>query len=114
MSDYDWCHSAACLEHDMELFFPVGNNARALAQAEEAKAVCQGCPVIDTCLSWALDTGQAGVWGATSEGERRALKRRDERAKVKVRDQAGEGVIRPREFPVRGVLAPGLGIGRPL
>ncbi|WP_037677179.1 WhiB family transcriptional regulator, partial [Streptomyces afghaniensis] len=31
----------------------------------------------EPCLQWALDTGQSiGVWGGTSETERRALKRR--------------------------------------
>ncbi|MDQ0490161.1 hypothetical protein QO019_005042 [Streptomyces thermodiastaticus] len=31
----------------------------------------------EQCLEWALETGQSiGVWGGTSETERRALKRR--------------------------------------
>ncbi|GAA1425959.1 hypothetical protein GCM10009601_33860 [Streptomyces thermospinosisporus] len=31
----------------------------------------------EQCLEWALETGQSiGVWGSTSETERRALKRR--------------------------------------
>ncbi len=35
------------------------------------------CPVRDECLEWALDTAQTlGVWGGTSENERRALRRR--------------------------------------
>ena len=38
---------------------------------------------MDTCLRWALDTGQdAGVWGGLSEDERRALKRRNARARA--------------------------------
>jgi WhiB family redox-sensing transcriptional regulator len=47
-------------------------------QTEQAKAVCRRrCPVQEQCLQWALDTGQSiGVWGGTSENERRALKRR--------------------------------------
>jgi len=78
----DWRDRAACLDVDPELFFPIGNTGPALAQIEEAKAVCRTCPVIDTCLNWAIETGQdSGVWGGLSEDERRALKRRNARAR---------------------------------
>ena len=78
----DWRHRSACLDEDPELFFPIGNTGPALLQIEEAKAVCRRCEVMDTCLRWALDTGQdAGVWGGLSEDERRALKRRNARAR---------------------------------
>ena len=64
----DWRNRAACLDEDPELFFPIGNTGPALQQIEEAKAVCRRCPVMDTCLKWALESGQdAGVWGGLSE-----------------------------------------------
>jgi WhiB family redox-sensing transcriptional regulator len=75
-----WLDQAGCLEEDPELFFPIGNDAVAVLQTEEAKAVCRRCEVVETCLRWALNTGQdAGVWGGLSEDERRALKRRNAR-----------------------------------
>ena len=78
----DWRSRAACLTEDPELFFPIGNTGPALVQIEEAKAVCRQCPVVDTCLKWAMETGQdAGVWGGMSEDERRSLKRRTARAR---------------------------------
>ncbi|MGO1666804.1 WhiB family transcriptional regulator [Flaviflexus sp.] len=78
----DWRHRAACLTEDPELFFPIGNSGPALAQVEQAKAVCNRCEVRDTCLKWALETGQdVGVWGGMSEEERRSLKRRNARAR---------------------------------
>jgi WhiB family transcriptional regulator, redox-sensing transcriptional regulator len=78
----DWRHVAACLDEDPELFFPIGNTGPALLQIEEAKAVCRGCGVVENCLTWALETGQEfGVWGDRSEDERRALKRRNARAR---------------------------------
>jgi WhiB family redox-sensing transcriptional regulator len=78
----DWRDRAACLDEDPELFFPIGNTGPAILQIEEAKAVCRRCEVLDTCLKWAIESGQdAGVWGGMSEDERRALKRRNARAR---------------------------------
>ena len=78
-----WHDRAACLSVDPELFFPIGTTGPALAQIEEAKAVCHRCEVIETCLEWAIESGQdTGVWGGLSEDERRALKRRNFRALV--------------------------------
>ncbi|MFE0445573.1 WhiB family transcriptional regulator [Streptomyces fungicidicus] len=73
----NWRGRAACRTEDPDLFFPIGTSGPALVQTEQAKAVCRRCPVREQCLEWALDTGQSvGVWGGTSETERRALKRR--------------------------------------
>jgi len=72
----DWRAVAACREGDPDLFFPVGSTGPALRQIEAAKAVCRACPALEPCLEFALRTGQdAGVWGATSEDERRAIRR---------------------------------------
>jgi WhiB family redox-sensing transcriptional regulator len=80
----DWRHRALCRDEDPELFFPIGNTDPALIQAEEAKKVCHRCPVIESCLQWALESGQdAGVWGGMSEDERRALKRRGARQRAR-------------------------------
>ncbi|MFC4335828.1 WhiB family transcriptional regulator [Salininema proteolyticum] len=74
----DWRHEAICRDEDPELFFPIGDSGPALSQVELAKSVCNRCPVRESCLEWALATGQdAGVWGGLSELERRALKQRD-------------------------------------
>jgi WhiB family transcriptional regulator, redox-sensing transcriptional regulator len=72
-----WRMKAACLDEDPELFFPKGTTGHALEQIEQAKAVCNQCPVIDECLEWALDSNQdSGVWGGRSEEERRSLRRK--------------------------------------
>jgi WhiB family redox-sensing transcriptional regulator len=74
--DY-WRDHAACRHEDPDLFFPIGDTGPALVQQEQAKSVCRRCPVQEQCLRWALDSGQTlGVWGGTSENERRALRRR--------------------------------------
>ncbi|MET9993975.1 WhiB family transcriptional regulator [Streptomyces mutabilis] len=74
----NWREHAECRTEDPDLFFPIGTTGPAALQTEQAKAVCRRCPVREQCLRWALDTGQSiGVWGGTSELERRALKRRE-------------------------------------
>ncbi|MFJ2605630.1 WhiB family transcriptional regulator [Streptomyces sp. NPDC091279] len=76
----DWRDDAACRGEDPELFFPIGTSGPALLQAEQAKAVCTGCPVQQQCLRWALEAGDClGVWGGTDEDERRALRTRQRR-----------------------------------
>ncbi|MFD3538524.1 WhiB family transcriptional regulator [Streptomyces sp. NPDC058662] len=76
----DWRHEAACRREDPDLFFPVGTGGPALLQIEEAKAVCRRCPVLDSCLEWALQGGvEMGVCGGLTEDERRAVKRRSTR-----------------------------------
>ncbi|MGJ3562139.1 WhiB family transcriptional regulator [Streptomyces sp. INA 01156] len=73
----DWRTRAACRDEDPDLFFPIGTSGSALLQTERAKAVCRRCPVREQCLDWAMESGQSlGVWGGTSETERRALRRR--------------------------------------
>jgi WhiB family redox-sensing transcriptional regulator len=80
----DWRHRALCRDEDPELFFPIGTTGPAVVQIEQAKAVCRRCPVTQSCLEWALSSGQdSGVWGGLSEDERRALKRRTARTRVR-------------------------------
>lgn len=60
-----------------DLWFPVGNTAPALAQAQEAASICRRCPVLERCLTWSLTTRQQhGVWGGIGEYERQRLLRR--------------------------------------
>lgn len=68
----EWRESAACRGADPELFFPGRGNSLA-----PAKAVCRECPVRPECLEYALANGERqGVWGGTSERERRRIQRR--------------------------------------
>ncbi len=65
----------ACHGEDPELFFPITAAGPALAQVLAAKAVCFGCTVRAACLTFALATGQAGIWGGTTQDERQAMRR---------------------------------------
>jgi WhiB family redox-sensing transcriptional regulator len=85
----DWRDRAACLDQSPELFFPVGFTGAANQQLEQAKRVCGGCDVRETCLRWALELGlDHGVWGGASEDERRSIKRRAARARALNRGKA--------------------------
>jgi WhiB family redox-sensing transcriptional regulator len=70
-----WHERAACLRQDPDLFFPIGNGGLTLHQIDEAKAVCGRCPVVRQCLDWAVRMEQVeGVWGGTTDTERRLLR----------------------------------------
>ncbi|MEO6121130.1 MAG: WhiB family transcriptional regulator [Acidimicrobiales bacterium] len=72
----DWRDCASCRDTDPDLFFPVGTTGPAIDQIESAKAVCRSCPAQVACLEFALATNQeSGVWGGTSEEERRKLRK---------------------------------------
>lgn len=63
-----------CAEVDPELFFPLpGDQA---SQQKRAKAVCKRCPFRVECQEFATETNQWGVWGGTTEMERRHAARR--------------------------------------
>ena len=62
-ADYTWRSDAICRD-------------TALLQIARAKEVCGQCPVHRECLDYALETNQdSGIWGGTSEEERRVLRR---------------------------------------
>lgn len=72
----DWRTIAACQDTDPDLFFPVGTTGPAIEQIDTAKAVCDTCASKTPCLEFAMMTNQdSGVWGGTSEEERRKLRR---------------------------------------
>jgi len=72
----DWRDFAACRDTDPDLFFPVGTTGPAIEQIDSAKQVCNQCEAQVSCLEFALASNQdSGVWGGTSEEERRALRK---------------------------------------
>jgi WhiB family redox-sensing transcriptional regulator len=74
--DDHWREDAACASVDPDLFFPVGVTGPAVGQIASAKAVCSECRSRAECLEFAITTNQEyGVWGGTSEEERRVLRR---------------------------------------
>ncbi len=71
MSEALWRKLGKCSDKDPNLFFP--QKAEGINQA---KAVCEGCSVLDHCLEEALTEDiQIGIRGGMSEKERRAFKK---------------------------------------
>ncbi|MDR0505030.1 MAG: WhiB family transcriptional regulator [Bifidobacteriaceae bacterium] len=67
-----WQELALCPQTDPEAFFPEkGGSTR------EAKRICSACEVQRECLEYALAHDERfGIWGGTSERERRKIKQR--------------------------------------
>jgi WhiB family transcriptional regulator, redox-sensing transcriptional regulator len=85
-----WWSRAACATADPELFFPISHVGPALRQVAKAKAVCARCEIRQACLGYALDAGSVqGVWGGTTEEERRRLLGRERRTHARVPEAAG-------------------------
>lgn len=63
--------NGACTGTDPEIFYPIrGESSR------EAKEICAQCNAQDACLNHALVNNERfGIWGGTSERDRRRLKR---------------------------------------
>jgi hypothetical protein len=72
-----------CAETDPDAFFPkdyfddeTGKSAACSYENERAiKAVCSECPLKLECLMYAVTTGQHGIWGGTTENERKVIRR---------------------------------------
>jgi len=74
--DGTWRESAKCRFAKPEMFFPAGDSDADDQTVKQAKALCRTCPVREDCLLFALETKQVdGIWGGTTEDERRRLRR---------------------------------------
>jgi WhiB family redox-sensing transcriptional regulator len=79
-----WWSRAACSTTDPELFFPISSAGPAAHQMKRAKAICARCEIRKACLDYAIDVGPIqGVWGGTTERERRLLRERGHRARAR-------------------------------
>lgn len=70
LDERPWAVYAACKSDQSLMFFPTN-------RTEEASAllICGICPVSEDCLEHALETNERfGVWGGTTERERRKLR----------------------------------------
>ena len=67
-----WMAEGTCRFHPPAVFFPSDG-----AGVDRARAICGRCPVVETCLEYALENRiEHGVWGGASERERRRILKR--------------------------------------
>ena len=94
----DWRAAGACLDADPDLFFPVAAGAAASPQVTRALRICDGCPVKQECLDFAMRTGEpAGIWGGTTPEERiRALRARHRRPARRICRETAQAHALPR------------------
>lgn len=59
-----------CRDLDAELFFPVASQDL----PEEVGRACAACAFSSACMAYALGQGLEGIWGGTTEVERRRLR----------------------------------------
>ena len=77
----NWRTASACLRADPDLFFPISTAGRAVAQIDQAKAICARCLVRSQCLEFARAHGPVyGIWGGTTLEERQRFRRRERRS----------------------------------
>lgn len=69
--DETWMDQANCVGTDPEAWFP-GKGGRLTGIQ---KRVCDQCPVIDLCLEYALSQKVRGIWGGTTEVQRKNMLR---------------------------------------
>ena len=70
--DTVWMVEARCRDLAPAVFFPSDGPG-----VERARRICLDCPVRSRCLDYALGHHiQHGVWGGTSERQRRRMARR--------------------------------------
>ncbi|MFN0093112.1 MAG: WhiB family transcriptional regulator [Acidimicrobiales bacterium] len=70
--DKDWMAKGHCADKPPALFFPSDG-----VGVEIARRICKSCPEQEPCLEYALRNRiDHGVWGGTSERERRRILKR--------------------------------------
>src|ERR1700727_1972045 len=68
--DLDFREAGACRGRDPDIFYPQRGQANTLAVG-----ICAQCPVVAACLEWALHHERLGIWGGTSERQRKQIRR---------------------------------------
>lgn len=99
---WDWTALAACQYTDVDAFFPEKGESPA-----PAKRVCASCEVRAECLEYALEGRiREGVWGGTTERQRRPLLAERERAAGIGRCASGHHVLTAANLLPDGKCAP--------
>lgn len=64
----EWMEDGICKQVGVDVMYPERNKERRVS-----KKVCLPCPVRASCLAEALKRDESGVWGGTSQRQRRLI-----------------------------------------
>ena len=90
----NWRAASACLNTDPDVFFPVAVGTADSSWSHGRCVICDGCPVRQQCLDYAMRSGEKdGIWGGTTPEERiRARRARNRRPARQAWQEAREVV----------------------
>jgi len=88
---FTWSKRALCSGVQLQNFFSASSVGM-------AKIICGSCPVKQECLIWALMYKEEGVWGGTTDGERKRLL-----PKYKIEEFISQAIRLNVYFPKRSV-----------
>ena len=85
----DWHERGLCRQTDPEIFYPEkGQGGSSLRQA---RRICARCEVKPECRAYAIEHAEPyGVWGGTSESERRRIRGLARAREARLLREAGE------------------------
>lgn len=67
----DWMELGSCRGVTTNIFFPEPYEV----PSQAARRLCRRCPVKQECLQYALDHGEVGIWGNTTDADRAKMLR---------------------------------------
>ena len=70
MSGAAWFEKAKCRGKPTEAFYPEFTTTPV---PREVQRLCDTCPVQGDCLAYALIKRESGIWGGTTEAQRKAI-----------------------------------------
>jgi WhiB family redox-sensing transcriptional regulator len=80
--DFEEFGAPPCSETDPEAFYPIDLNDFAGGAGTSkyyneagAKAVCKACPYVMRCLMYAIENNEMGIWGGTTDSDRKSIRR---------------------------------------
>jgi WhiB family redox-sensing transcriptional regulator len=68
---------AICFGEDPDIFMPEGKDWMKITR--QAKTICSRCPLLETCLNYAIRNDEWGIWGGTTMKERIYLRKHPSR-----------------------------------
>jgi WhiB family redox-sensing transcriptional regulator len=74
---------ASCRDKNPDIFMPEGVDHIRITR--EAKAICSECPLVLTCLEYAIRNKEWGIWGGTTMKERDYIRRHPRRKEEYIR-----------------------------